>query len=79
MKGKLYRRKMDTRGEMLDHVMNITARKNDRQDALRQATRRVLTWVAKCINVDGGIFENTLGKLYQLYHSNNKYIIRNST
>jgi hypothetical protein len=36
----------------------------------RRATRHVLTRVAKCIDVDGGIFENiiVLGKLYQLYH-----------
>jgi hypothetical protein len=27
------------------------------QDALRQTTRHVLTRVAKCIDVDGGIFE----------------------
>jgi hypothetical protein len=42
-------------------------------DALRRATR--LTRVAKCIDVDGGIFENVimLGKLYQLCHLNNKY------
>jgi hypothetical protein len=36
----------------------------------------VLTRVAKYIDVDGGIFENVriiLGKLYQLYHLNNKY------
>jgi hypothetical protein len=42
----------------------------------RRATRHVLTRVAKCIDVDGGIFENThsivLDKLYQLCHSNNK-------
>jgi hypothetical protein len=30
------------------------------QDALRRATRHVLTRAAKCIDVDGGIFENVL-------------------
>jgi hypothetical protein len=43
----------------------------------RRATRHVLTRVAKCIDVDGGIFEKArgviLGKLYQLCHFNNKY------
>jgi hypothetical protein len=42
----------------------------------RRATRHVHTRVAKCIDVDGGIFENVciiLGKLYQLCHLNNKY------
>jgi hypothetical protein len=38
----------------------------------RRATRHVLTRVAKCIDLDGGIFENvlTLDKLYQLCHLN---------
>ena len=30
------------------------------QDALRRTTRNVLTRVAKCIDVDGGIFEHLL-------------------
>jgi hypothetical protein len=29
-------------------------------EALRRATRRVLTRAAQCIDVDGGIFENVL-------------------
>jgi hypothetical protein len=48
----------------------------ERQDALRRAKRHVLIRVAKCIHVDGGIFENVLyilGKLYQLCRVNNKY------
>ncbi|PNF13823.1 hypothetical protein B7P43_G12432 [Cryptotermes secundus] len=36
----------------------------------RRAARHVLTRVAKCIDVDGGIF---VGNLYQLCHLNNKY------
>jgi hypothetical protein len=39
----------------------------------RRTTRHVVTRVAKFIDVDGGIFENTVGKLYQLCHVNNKY------
>jgi hypothetical protein len=41
----------------------------------RRATRHVLTRVAKCIDVDGGIFKKCiiLGKLYQLCHLKNKY------
>jgi hypothetical protein len=46
----------------------------DRATSLyRRATRHVLTRVAKCIDVDGGIFENVLYKPYQLCHLNNKY------
>jgi hypothetical protein len=32
----------------------------ERQDALRRTTRHVLTRVAKCIDVDSGIFEHLL-------------------
>jgi hypothetical protein len=39
--------------------MDAIALIKERQDELRQATRHVLTRVAKCIDVDGGIFENT--------------------
>jgi hypothetical protein len=40
--------------------MDVISRMKERQVALRQATRHVLTRVAKCIDVDGGIFENAL-------------------
>jgi hypothetical protein len=60
MKIKVYRRKVDTRDEMLDHIINFTARLKERQDALKRATRHVLIRFAKCIDVDGGIFGNIL-------------------
>jgi hypothetical protein len=40
--------------------MNVIAHIKERQDALRRATLHVLTRVAKCIDVDGEIFENVL-------------------
>jgi hypothetical protein len=52
--------------------MYVIARMKERQDALRRATRHVLTRVAKCIDVDGGILENVLGKLYQICQLKNK-------
>jgi hypothetical protein len=60
MKGKLYRRKVDTRDALPDHVVNIIARIKERRSLLRRATRHVITRVAKCIDVDGGIFESVL-------------------
>jgi hypothetical protein len=36
------------------------ARIHERREALRRATRHVLTAAAKCIDVDDGIFENLL-------------------
>ena len=48
--------------------MDVIASTKERQEALRRATR-----VAKCIDVEDGIFRNctTLGKPYQLCHLNN--------
>jgi hypothetical protein len=60
MKSEVYRRKVDTWDELLNRIMDATARIKERQDELRQTTRRVLTRVARCIDVDGGIFENLL-------------------
>jgi hypothetical protein len=60
MKSEIYRRKVDTRDELLQRIMDVIAHMKERQDALRRATRHVLTRVAKCIDVDGGIFENLL-------------------
>jgi hypothetical protein len=51
---------MDTREELLYLIMDVIASIKERQDALRPATRPVLTRVAKCIDNDGGIFENVL-------------------
>jgi len=56
----VYRTKVDTRDELLDLVMGVIASIKDCQDALRQATCHVLTLVAKCIDVDGGIFKIVL-------------------
>ena len=43
LKSEVCRRKVDTRDELFDHIMDVIARVKVRQDALRQATRRVLT------------------------------------
>jgi hypothetical protein len=60
MKSGVCRRKVDTRDELLDHIMDVIARKEQRQDALRRARCHILTLVAKCLDVDCGIFENLL-------------------
>jgi hypothetical protein len=57
---EVYRRKVDTRDELLDHIMEVIARVKQRQDAPRRATRHVLTRFARYIDVDSGIFENVL-------------------
>jgi hypothetical protein len=60
MKSEVYRRKVNTWDELLDRISDAIARIKERQDEFRRATRHVLTRVAKCIDVDGGIFENVL-------------------
>jgi hypothetical protein len=40
--------------------MDVGACMKERQDALRRATRNVLTRGAKCTDADGDIFENLL-------------------
>ena len=60
MKSKEYTRNVYAQDELLDHIMDVIARIKKRQDALRRATRHVLTRVAKCTDGDSGIFENLL-------------------
>jgi hypothetical protein len=60
VKSEVYKRKVDTWDELLDRIMDAIARIKEGQDELRQATRHVLTQVAKCTDVDSGIFENLL-------------------
>ena len=54
IKSDVYRKKEDTRDELLDHIMDVIARIKEHQDALRQKTRHVLKRVAKCTDVDCG-------------------------
>jgi hypothetical protein len=60
VKDKVCRRKVETRDELLDHKMEVITRIKESQDTLRLASRHVLTRAAKCVDVDGGIFENLL-------------------
>ena len=60
MKSEVYRKKVDTRDELLVNILDVIACIKERQDALRRTTRHVFTRVAKCIDVDGGIFVHLL-------------------
>jgi hypothetical protein len=57
---KLYMYRCPIPNGFRDRAMDVIARIKKRQDALRRATRHVLTRVAKCINADVGICENIL-------------------
>jgi hypothetical protein len=60
MKSEVYKRKADTRGELLGRILDVAARIKKREDQLRPTTRDLRTRVARCIGVDAGIFERLL-------------------
>jgi hypothetical protein len=58
MKSEVYNEKVNTRDELVAHIMNSAALlKQERQDDLRRATYTVVKRVEKYVEVDGGIFE----------------------
>jgi hypothetical protein len=56
-------------------LYSCTIQMNSSTDALRRGTRHVVTQVAKCIDVDGRIFENVLYwvNCTNFCHLNNKH------
>ena len=61
MKNKVYKEKVNTRGELVADIMSSAALiKKERQDYHGRATRTIAKRVEKCIEVDGGIFEHLL-------------------
>jgi hypothetical protein len=60
IKSEVYKRKVDARDGLLARILDAAARRKKREDQLRRKTRDLRTRVAKCIEVDGGIFENIL-------------------
>ena len=60
MNSEVHARKVDTRDELLARVLDVAASIKKREDQLRRTTRDLRTRVAKCTEVDGGIFERLL-------------------
>jgi len=61
MNSKVYKEKVNTRGELVARIMNSAALlKQEHQDDLRSATHTIVKRVEKCIDVNGGIFEHLL-------------------
>jgi hypothetical protein len=56
IKGEVYKRKVDTREELLARVLDAADRNKKLEDQLRRTARYLLMRVAKCIEVGGGIF-----------------------
>jgi hypothetical protein len=57
---EVYKRKVDTPDELLARILDAAACIKKREDQLRRTTRDLRTRVAKCTEVDGGIFERLL-------------------
>jgi hypothetical protein len=58
---EVYKEKVNTRDKLVARIMNNAALiKQKCQDDLRRATRTTAKRVEKCIEVDGGIFEQLL-------------------
>jgi hypothetical protein len=66
LKSEVYERKVDTRDELLAGLSDVADRIKRREDQLRRRTRKLRTRFAKCIEVDGGIFEHLLGTVTNL-------------
>ena len=60
MKGEVYKRKVNTRDELLARILDAAARIKKREDQLRQTTLDLRTRVAKCTEIEGRIFEYSL-------------------
>jgi hypothetical protein len=58
--GEVYKRKADTRDELLARILDAAVCINRCEDQLRRTTRDLRTRVAKCTEVRGGIFEYLL-------------------
>jgi hypothetical protein len=60
MKSEIYKRRVDTRDELLVPVMDAVARIKKREDQLRQTTRHLRTRVTKFTEFGAGILEYLL-------------------
>jgi hypothetical protein len=60
MKSEVYKEKVNTRYELVAHIMNSAALIKQEHQDIRGATRTIAKRVEKCIEVDGRIFEHLL-------------------
>jgi hypothetical protein len=60
MESEVYKRKVDTRDELLNYILDAVGSIKKSADQGRQTTRVLRTRVAKYRDVEGGICENLL-------------------
>jgi hypothetical protein len=58
--GNIYKIKVDTRDKFLAPILDAAARIQKSEDRLRRTTYDLQTRAAKCMDVNGGIFERLL-------------------
>jgi hypothetical protein len=78
MKGEVCTRKVDTPDELLAPVFSAAARIKKREDQLRRTTLDLRTRVAKCFEVDGGIFDRLFWTVTKFSFLCNKFVIATS-
>jgi hypothetical protein len=77
MKSEIYKRKVNTRGELLLRSLDAAARIKKREDQLRRTTHDLRTWVVKFTEVGRGIFEHLQRTAANLLFLCNKFFIEN--
>jgi hypothetical protein len=75
MKSEVYKRKVDTRDELLARILDAAVRIKQREDYLRRRTRDLHTRVAKRIEVNRGIFENSFWTVTNVSFLCNKFVV----
>jgi hypothetical protein len=75
-KCEVYKKKVDTRDELLARILVAAAGMNKRENQRRRATRDLRTRVATCTEVDGGIFEPLLWTVRDLLFLCNKSVFQ---
>jgi hypothetical protein len=75
MKSEVYKRKVDTRDELIARSLDVAACIKKGADAQRRTARNLRTQVAKCIEDEGGIFEHLLRTVTNLPFLVNNFVI----
>ncbi|KAJ4438655.1 hypothetical protein ANN_14602 [Periplaneta americana] len=66
MMGEVYKRKVETREELLARILHACAQVKECPNQLRSATQQLSTRAAKCIEIDGGLFEHVCKENYTI-------------
>jgi hypothetical protein len=60
LKSEVYKRKVDTRHNLIARILVAAARIKKREDQVRRTTRDLRIRVANCVDIGSGIFEHLL-------------------